>query len=439
MTAHARGHFPFDAPPVSGAQAMTSVQRTAARRPRAIPAGRPVGPVSGPSPAPLRSGADGFEPLAPTDPIIEAIYQGPLEASPWKTFLQCLRLRTNAESAAISLRPGRVGMPPIIIWDREEVLAPGMIKAAVSEHARLLLFDPLRDALRKPGDIFTLDEVISHEDLIKSEYYEKLVQPYGIEYQLGMYFSEPGGWECNIGLMNSARSRNFGTAEKAFFVAFRPHLERALEMYSRIKRNEAEKEILEQTFDRLTIGTIILDGRGRLIDANAVARRIAGETEAVSFVGGVVALCHADSNAKLQRTIREALAWREQGHASPFVAALRVECAVGPTLGLLIRATPPSITYPTDASPAVTIYIADSAQQQLASERLVAQLFGLTPSEAFLATLLANGFTLTEAAEKLDVTENTVRNYAKKVFAKTGVNRQADLVRLVLKSVALLA
>ena len=415
---------------------MTSAQRTTARRPRVAPR-RPAGLVS--APVQRRGEADEVEPLAPTDPIIEAIYQGPLEASPWQTFLHRLRVRMNAESAAIALRPGRAGMPPIVIWDRKEVLTPGMLKLAVREHARLLPLDPLRNALRKPGDIFTLDEVIAHEDLVKSEFYEKLIRPYGIEYQLGMYFSEPGGWECNIGLMNSVRSRNFGAAEKAFFLAFRPHLERALEMYARIKRNEAEKEILEQTFDRLTIGTIILDGRGRLIDANEAARRIAGETEAVSFAAGAVALSHADSNAKLQRTIREALAWREQGHTYPFVAALRVECTIGPALGLLIRATPPSAAYPTDASPAVAIYIADSAQQQLASERLVAQLFGLTPSEAFLATLLANGFTLTEAADKLDVTENTVRNYAKKVFAKTGVNRQADLVRLVLKSVALLA
>jgi DNA-binding CsgD family transcriptional regulator/PAS domain-containing protein len=381
----------------------------------------------------------GPQPLAPIDPIIDAIYLGPLEPSPWQTFLRRLRLRMNSDSAAISLRPGRAGMPPIIIWDRKEALAPNMHRQAVQEHARLLPLDPLRNALHRPGDIFTLDEVISQEELVTSEYYEKVIKPFGIEHQLGMFFSEPGGWECNVGVMNGVRSGNFGAAEKAFFLAFRPHLERALETYARIMRTAAEKEILEQTFDRLTIGTIILDGRGRLVDANEAARRIAHQSAAVSFADGAIALSHSASNANLQRTIREALVWREQGHASPFVAALRVECAVGPTFGLLIRAAPVSAAYPTDASPAVAIYMADSAQQQLASERLVAQLFGLTPSEAFLATLLANGFTLTEAAEKLDVTENTVRNYAKKVFAKTGVNRQADLVRLVLKSVALLA
>jgi len=379
-----------------------------------------------------------IRPLALTDEIIDAIYQGPLESSPWQTFLHLLRLRMDAEVAAISLRLGRAGAPPIIIWDRRDALDHSQLKLAAAEHARLLDLDPLRNALLKAGDIFTLDEVISREALVKSEIYEKLIKPYGIDYQLGMYFSEPGGWECSVGLMNSIRSRNFGDEEKAFFIGFRPHLERALEIYARLKRNESEKEIFEQTFDRLTIGTIILDGHGQVIGVNAAAERIARQSACVSFTGKITA-SNPESNARLQRAIKEAIAWREQGHTHPFVAALRIESPTGPNLGFLIRANPPSADYPSDASPSVVIYVGDSAQQQLASERLVAQLFGLTSSEAFLATLLADGFTLSEAATKLDLTENTVRNYAKKIFAKTGVSRQADLVRLILKSVALLA
>ena len=55
-----------------------------------------------------------------------------------------------------------------------------------------------------------------------------------------------------------------------------------------------------------------------------------------------------------------------------------------------------------------------------------------------LAALLASGLSLSEAAEKLEFTENTVRSYCKTILSKTGVGRQADLVRLVLRSVAVL-
>lgn len=118
---------------------------------------------------------------------------------------------------------------------------------------------------------------------------------------------------------------------------------------------------------------------------------------------------------------------------------LRIESPDEPNLDLLVRTVAAGDRCNSDVGPSVIVYAGDSVQRQLAPERFIAQLFGLTPTEAFLATLLANGFTLTDAAEKLDVTENTVRSYAKRIFAKTGVSRQADLVRLVLKSVALLA
>lgn len=63
-------------------------------------------------------------------------------------------------------------------------------------------------------------------------------------------------------------------------------------------------------------------------------------------------------------------------------------------------------------------------------------MFGLTPTEARLAVLLAEGASLQNVAEQLEITEQTARTYCKRIFGKTGTSRQADLVRLVITSVA---
>jgi DNA-binding CsgD family transcriptional regulator/PAS domain-containing protein len=376
-------------------------------------------------------------PLAETDDIISRIYQGPLEAKPWQSFLRALRLRMDCEVAAISLRPGRTDAAPLVIWDRRESIKEEQLRRLAADHARLAHLDHLSNALKKPGDIFTLDEVMPRAKLLKSEFYKKIIKPHDIERQLGMYFAEPSGWECNIGLMNGAKRPNFGEAEKDFFMGFRPHLEKALEIYARLKRNQLEKEILEDSLDRLAIGTFILDGRGRVIDTNRVARETVKSTRSLSLVDDRLTLKKPDDNARLARAIKQAIA----AHKTPntFVEALRITSQNDPDVGLLVKSMPLKDRYQTDVSPSVIIYVGDSAQRNLAQEGFIAQLFGLTPTEAFLATLLADGLTLAEAAVKLGVTGNTVRSYAKKIFAKTGVGRQADLVRLILKSVALLA
>ena len=48
--------------------------------------------------------------------------------------------------------------------------------------------------------------------------------------------------------------------------------------------------------------------------------------------------------------------------------------------------------------------------------------------------MLSDGRAPREIAEKVGVTDNTVRSQIKSIFSKTGVRRQSDLVRLLLNS-----
>jgi DNA-binding CsgD family transcriptional regulator/PAS domain-containing protein len=371
------------------------------------------------------------------DEIITLIYQGTLEPKPWQSFLRCLRLQLDCDVAAISLTPARTGVRAITVWDRRYPISDADLKTATEEHARLANLDPLSNALRQPGDIYTLDDVISRAELMQSEYYQKVVKPFGNDYQLGMYLSEPHGWACQVGIINGADRRNFGEPEKQFFRQLRPHLEHALEVYSLLKRTELEKEIYEEALNRLTIGAIILNKRGGIIEINQAARNIAEQNDILSFTDSGISFSKSRYREEFSRIHKEASSWRDS--ARPYVAAMRVDAAAGDNLGLLVRSAPVSPWYQNDASPSVIVYLSDLDQQRTAPERFVSLLLGLTPVEALLAMALANGLTLSEAAIQLNITENTVRTYSKKIYAKLGINRQAELVRLILSSVVFLA
>lgn len=60
------------------------------------------------------------------------------------------------------------------------------------------------------------------------------------------------------------------------------------------------------------------------------------------------------------------------------------------------------------------------------------ELFGFTASEAAIAAGIAAGLDLGQLADARGVAIGTVRWQLKRVFAKTGVSRQCDLVRLCL-------
>ncbi len=375
-------------------------------------------------------------PLPPVDELVTLIYQGPLEDRPWISFLNALSRRLDCLGAAITLRVSRKGQPPLIIWGGEPPsISEEHDRQIQYVHAELAHLDPLRNALRKRGDIFTLDEVTTREALEENPFYQKVMKPYGLEYELGMFLSEPGGWECHMGLVNDAARGDFGQREKQMLSDLRPHLERALELFSRIHRNETELQALSDTLGRLTIATFIVNGAGHIIHANRAAQLLAETSLDVRMVDGRLKLARGSDDAALQKLILTAA--QESGKGAPFVEAIRIGSPPERHLGLLVRSIDAPTRYRSDVSPAVLVY-ATGHGSEMPTERLVATLFDLTPSEAHLATLLANGLTLAEAARRLDLTENTVRSYSKAIFSKTGVRRQTDLVRLILRSVAVL-
>ena len=84
----------------------------------------------------------------------------------------------------------------------------------------------------------------------------------------------------------------------------------------------------------------------------------------------------------------------------------------------------------------VTLYVHDRDHDIHVDPEPVARLLGLSPAEARVAAELARGCAPETIARNHGHSLHTVRKQLKSVFRKTGVNRQADLASLILRSPA---
>lgn len=372
-----------------------------------------------------------------TDSLVKLIYGGPLEATPWRGFLQALIEHIGCDNAAITLQLSRKGLAPMLIWGKDPTVAVDLARDIGGRHAAMGHMDPLRNALDRSGEILLLEEVTSREALLENEFYQTVLRPYGIEQALGMYVREPGGLECNIGLTSNAEGLRFTRTHKEFMALLRPHFVQALELFARIHRDESEIEVLTDALDRLTIGTFMIDGRGKVVRSNGAAREIIERGEAFRVLDGRLTLNGRSDSARFRQIIDQALAARLANDKVDYVRAFRCIDNGNEDLGILVRAIRRDRQSPADLGPAVVVYATDAGRTG-SFKQLIATLFDLSPSEANLAALLTEGLTLAEAAREAGLTESTVRSYSKKIFAKLGVSRQTDLVRLILRSVAML-
>jgi DNA-binding CsgD family transcriptional regulator len=377
--------------------------------------------------------------LAQPDEIFERIFQGPLEARPWQALLDCVRGRLPCDAAAISLRPSKIGLAPKTIWSRSDSASDAELEQIVLQVAALGRANPVGEALKASGEILRLSDILSPQEIANHPYCKLMMESFDLKYQIGMRIVERAGWIAHLGFFNRADKGDFGDDCVRFLKTICPHMERSLEIYARLKRSESEKRIFEDSLDRLMIGAFILDGSGKVIETNRIGELILLNKSILSIVGGQLCMAKSADNQKFRSVVATALSSRAQGEQSPFVDAIRLE-HLPDNIGILVRSVQSIDSYASSSMPWVVVYVSGWPKPTGSTPHaFISELFGLTPAEAKLALLLSNGTTIPDAAQQLGITEISARTNLKRIFAKTGISRQVDLVRLILRSVAILA
>jgi DNA-binding CsgD family transcriptional regulator len=78
------------------------------------------------------------------------------------------------------------------------------------------------------------------------------------------------------------------------------------------------------------------------------------------------------------------------------------------------------------------VFVTDTRKPARSRAAVMQQLYRLTPAEARVADCLLNGLEVRDTADHLGITLETCRFHLKRIFTKTGMRRQSELIRLML-------
>lgn len=380
------------------------------------------------------------------DRLVGLIYQGALEEHPWHSALPALREAMDAQVASLILRPPTENDQGVILncvrpvpgqdGDSATLADPDDWQASAYRE-QFFSLDPF---INLPLDkVVSLQDILSDEALIESDYYKHYLEPIGLFRILGVDTAEPGGMLARLRFSRRRNEAAFGEDERGFLALLAPHLRRAIEVYAKLNRTASERDVYAGAVNQLSVASIILDEQGQLLSINDVGRALLEDGAGLSLRDNRLGIEGRDINRELQRALNEIITAQQKGETS-VVRALRVPRPSGRSdLGLVIRPVPASQWGEGQSRPSAAIFISDPDLQESTSRQVLGELFGLTPAESNLATLLARGLSLADVSEEQGISQHTARAQLKSIFAKTGVSRQAELVRLVLKSAASLA
>ena len=288
-------------------------------------------------------------------------------------------------------------------------------------------------ALTPPTTVALRDRMVSDADLERSEIYHELMRPVDAWHGAIMNVHRDSGVLAPMAFFRGRAERPFDDGHLDALRALAPHFNRALRVTMRLREMEARANALAEASDGALTALLLTDASGRVAEANGLARALLQENDGLMIRNGLLRAARSDDNAGLALLILEA-AGGVDGFAfnrkSGVMQVARPSCRR--SLALVVSPTRNAAS-PFGRSHAVCVSFADPERGPEVDADLLARLYGLTAREAAVAALLVQGRSPSEAAEELAMTENTVRTHIRLALEKTGAERLADLVRLLMK------
>lgn len=357
--------------------------------------------------------------------LLLPLFAGMHEQPRFATFLERVRRRTLADYVGLFFRQGELGIHDVTEFRagrdlREEARAQGF--------ANLDLLDRFPFERLRPGRVYAVSE-FADVDADYARFRTGYIAALGVADERIVRLALDGGISAWLLL---ARGSECSAADSALLASLAPYVAMALRGFVIEERRRIEAEMNGAVLARSGTGWLLLDREARLVAAETgLAERLAAMPGFALRVGERLRL----PDGRAERDIAQAAAlFAQDRDACPRALEISLE----PRVEALLL---PGPMRPAAASSLPVLQVLLRLPHGLSADRadLLAQLSGLARREAELAVRLSQGRSIAEAAQDMELTLETARNYSKRIYAQLGLRGQAELVRYVFESGASLA
>jgi len=356
--------------------------------------------------------------------LLASLYTSIAQQPPWQAFLEVLAPWLGASFATLIIAAPGTREPATFI-------TPGSSPAFDSAYRQTLFAEDPFSRLPE-GVVTSYAEFMASQPAGAHAEYRAAIAASGFDRVLGIDIhpaakpdpSRSRGadhFEARFRISRHAGLPDFGATEIARLQCLAPHLRIALGLFERLQFAGAEQAVFQETVERLGRALIVLDRDHAVVSANPLAERILTEREGLYRLGDRLAFADQEH----QRQVARALA-AEQPLPED---RIRIERTVHGDLVVALR--PLNLDAIHAGAGALALIVSRPGSEPAADRHAIRELLGLTAAEARLASVLAEGAGLVEAARRIGIAHNTAKAQLQSIFAKTGVNRQAKLVALL--------
>lgn len=360
--------------------------------------------------------------------LIDAAYASAADRTKWGAFLSCVTTRLG-------------GLSTIYRWSRSSPSDNRPLIDNFDEFGRSYRAHYsdrnvwVTNAIGMSQSIIPSEQIVPTAALERTEFYNDWLRPQRLKHGISCQLTDRHGLAYSLGIIRSPSLGEFGREEQRLLSAVMPHVQRALELGYELERLDLHALGALEAFTSLGIGALTVNASGRIIFANAKADRMLASVPGLSASAGRLVASPAAIDVRLRRAIYAAAGGgqRRKGRTG---TVLGIPAPDAPPITVSVTPLQESDQPGAEHEPLALLIISDSSSPGKSAGNLTA-VYGLTGAEAKLAAALLDGETLNDYALRIGITLPTVKTQLAAVFAKVGVNRQADLIRVLATNASL--
>lgn len=365
--------------------------------------------------------------LASLSGLIEAIYSTVADATRWPEVLRCigeavtgtqtLLFATEPDGAGLALRCGDT--PDDVLYPFLEHYASVNILSAPCDRM-------FGDGAARFSHVAVPDAIFEH-----SEFYQDFFRTNDLYYSMGVKCAASGGASTYLSIQRPWDLAPFSGSEGTVAALLMPHIRQALALQQRVQAQAAGSQTAERALEAFGTTVLGIDRQGYIRYANPAAERLLAKGTLLLQVNGRLCAKHTATNQALQRKLRSVLDLDAAFVGGRHEALVLADPNGHQDLRLVIL---PQRAHLPGFDPAVhaVVSITRVGDRALPRGSLLASLYELSPTECRIADLLLAGEDTQGIGDALRLTRETVRFYVKRILAKTGTHRQAELLALML-------
>jgi len=364
--------------------------------------------------------------------MLDLVYGAAFEPDQWVKVMERLADHIGGEGGAMSRLNMQDGDGAVVLSRLDPAVLPKYFDHFATRNPLSNVEDAhayMRDWTPK---IITDEDWMPKADLVRSEYYNDFLVPQDIHSTVMIRLGSEGMNISVISLTRSRRKDQFSGEDLAFARWIHPHMVRSFALGRKFVEQKRFGSDLIGAIDRSDHGVFVLEADGLVRFANRAADALVREGGPLRLVGGQLTASHPDAARGLGALVRAAAtpgSSPRRGGSMPIPCPNRRR-----PLSLTVAPLAPERISVFETRASAIVWVTDLEAGLAPPEQKLRALFGLTQAETRVALALFEGATPKEAAEQMQVSFHTVRAQLARVFDKTGVNRQAELIRLMMRT-----